>query len=101
MGPIFVGIGGAVFAILMFYMLYRWEKAGVWNEVTESRKSRRALAFVSAFALSGGFAGMYLMMSYGIQMPWLAMLSSASMSLGLYFLFVAIFYKNPGKGQVA
>jgi len=89
-----IAIGAIVGVILIFYLLYYFEKSGTWKDLVNTQKNRRVLPIASGISLVAGIAGgvaLSIGQKESFNLLWI--LVPVAISLGLYFLMVSIFYR--------
>ncbi len=88
-------IAGFLGGALGFYLLYYFEKKGTWNDVVKTKRDRKILTIVSLiFIFSGGLGAFALTRCNDANLTMLGVLVPVAIWLGLYFLVVALFYKQ-------
>ena len=89
-----MSMGAIVAGIPIFYLLYYFEKSGTWKDLVSTQKNRRTLAIASGVSLVAGIVG-GIALSIGqkesLNLLWI--LVPVTISLGIYFLMVSIFYR--------
>ena len=89
-----MSIGALAVGAPIFYLLYYFEKTGTWKGLVSTQKNRRALAIASSISLIAGMVG-GIALSVGQEESFnsLWILVPVTMSMGIYFLMVSLFYK--------